>query len=385
MARFASALSQTPRAEDAVNEIISDVERDIGSSADLVICFVTREHVPNAHEIAKRLMDKLGTDNVFGCSAEAVAGQSREIEEGPALSVLAIQAPTLQVAPTHLEWARTAEGGAFLGWTSETSGEWPQDSFMIVLADPFTFPADHFVERMGEDRPGVMALGGMASAGSRPGENVLLFGPKNVREGGMVLRISGLKVRPVVSQGCRPIGRPFVITKVDRNAILELGGKPAIEQLSNVYRELPTKEQAILQRGLHIGRVVSEYRDKFEHGDFLIRNIFGLDQDSGGIVIGDFMKVGQTIQFHLRDPETASVELAQLLAKQPTGESQGALLFSCNGRGTRMFEAPDHDAGMIAGRLGPIPLAGFFAQGEIGPIGGKNFVHGFTASLAILE
>jgi small ligand-binding sensory domain FIST len=205
----------------------------------------------------------------------------------------------------------------------------------------------------------------------------------------LALHVAGpVRLRTVVSQGCRPIGRPYVVTKAERNVIFELGGRPALVQLREIFAELPTREQQLVQQALHVGRVVSEYQDRFEQGDFLVRNVVGIDSTSGAIAIGDYIRAGQTVQFHIRDEEAADAELKQLLAKARAASDAppaGGLLFTCNGRGTRMFSQPHHDAAAIAQACGPLPLAGFFAQGEIGPIGRQNFVHGFTASLALFE
>ena len=204
----------------------------------------------------------------------------------------------------------------------------------------------------------------------------------------VVLVHGGVTIRSLVSQGCRPIGEHFVITKAERNVIQELGGVPAYQRLIEVYATLATHEQAMLRRGLHVGRVVSEYQDKFEQGDFLVRNVMGVDQESGAIVLGDYVRPGQTVQFHVRDADTADGELKQMLAaikNTPGANPQAALLFTCNGRGTRLFPGPNHDAETIGEALGNVPLAGFFAAGEMGPVGGKNFLHGFTASMALFE
>jgi small ligand-binding sensory domain FIST len=177
----------------------------------------------------------------------------------------------------------------------------------------------------------------------------------------------------------------MVVTKADRNVIFELGGKPALKQLGELFATLPTSEQALVQKGAHVGIVVSEYKEKFEYGDFLIRNVTGFDQNVGALAIGDWVRVGQTVQFHIRDRDTADDDLHQLLhkAKSDSGTFAGALLFTCNGRGTRLFSEPHHDATSIGVTLGDIPLGGFFAAGELGPVSGKNFMHGFTASIAL--
>ena len=274
-------------------------------------------------------------------------------------------------------------------WLAQELGaDWPAGSALLLMADPFTFPADVLLERLGEDQPGKPVLGGMASGATRPGENRLLLGPTVHRAGAVALRLSGgVRVRSVVSQGCRPIGKPMVITKAQQNVVLELGGRPALEQLRELYETLPDQERRLLETGLQLGRVINEYQSDFTRGDFLIRNVLGWDSEAGAIAIGDFCRVGQTVQFHVRDAGAADDDLRELLAtaKSDGAAAAGRLLFTCNGRGTRLFSQPDHDAGSIHDALGEIPLAGFFAHGEIGPIGGQNFLHGFTAALALFE
>jgi small ligand-binding sensory domain FIST len=260
---------------------------------------------------------------------------------------------------------------------------------MILLAEPFSFPADALLERLGQDMPALPVLGGMASGGQMPRSNLVLFGPKAYDDGAVAVILDGaVRMRSVVSQGCQPIGRPFLVTKCERNLILELGRKPALEQFQEVYKELPTSEQSLVQRGLHVGIAMNEYQEDFSRGDFLVRNVVGADPSTGAIGIGDYAKVGQTVRFHLRDSKSADEDLRHLLdayQQTKTGGVAGALLFTCNGRGTRMFEEPDHDAKVLQEVLGKVPVAGFFAQGEIGPVSNRNHLHGFTASIAIVE
>jgi small ligand-binding sensory domain FIST len=198
--------------------------------------------------------------------------------------------------------------------------------------------------------------------------------------------VSGeVRIRSIVSQGCRPIGRHYVVTKAEQNIILELAGQPPLAQLQELFPTLPPRDRELLNRGLHVGRVINEYQDRFSRGDFLVRNVIGADPNTGAIAIGDYVRPGQTVQFHLRDAQSADEDLRELLAAAGQISSAGGLLFTCNGRGTRLFDAPDHDAALIHSALDDLPLAGFFAQGELGPIGGRNFIHGFTASLVLFE
>jgi small ligand-binding sensory domain FIST len=228
----------------------------------------------------------------------------------------------------------------------------------------------------------------MASGGG-PGENLLFLNDQTIDVGsiGVVVR-GGPKIRTIVSQGCRPIGTTFVVTKAERNIIYELGGITPLERLEKVYMDLPERDKQLVNNGVHLGVVMNEYQEVFQRGDFLIVNVHGADRASGALSTGGLMRVGQTVQFHIRDAETADEDLRHLLERCPAaapGKARGGLLFSCNGRGTRMFPGPNHDAAAIQELLGPLPLAGFFAQGELGPVGRKNYIHGFTASILLFE
>jgi small ligand-binding sensory domain FIST len=387
---FASALSTCANTGDALREVIASATAQLPATPNLGFVFFSPHHAPAAQQLASELAPLLSSpENLLGCSGEAIAGRGRECEDQPAISLWLAALPASRITTMHLEFQRTPEGNAIGGWPDSLSGAWPEGSCLFALAEPFSFPADVMLDQLNEDRPGVPVMGGMASGGQAPGRNPLILGAHVYNEGAVVAHVSGgVRVRTIVSQGCRPIGKPFVVTKAERNVVYQLGGRPALDQLKEIFQTLPTREQVLVNRGLHLGRAVSEYRNHFEQGDFLIRNVVGGDSTSGAIAVGDYLRPGQTVQFHVRDAESADAELRQLLAAvrdTPFSGPRGALLFTCNGRGTRLFPQHDHDAGAVEQVLGPIPLAGFFAQGEMGPIGGKNFVHGFTASLAVLE
>lgn len=388
-ASFAAALSRSSNTMQAVEEVASEALAKLGRQPTLALVFFSSEHLPAADQIAQELCQRLGTTQVFGCSGESIVGGAEEVEAAPAISLWIADLPRSQVHLMHLEFERTPEGGVIQGWPDELSAPWPKDTFALLVGDPFSFPADLLIERMNEDRPGVPVVGGMASSGSIPGENRLILGTQTYAEGAIVAVVQGgVRLRTVVSQGCRPIGNPYVVTKAERNVIYDLGGKPALLRLKELFDMLPTREQLLVQRSLHVGRVVSEYQSHFEQGDFLVRNVVGTVPNMGGLAIGDYIRAGQTVRFHVRDQEAADAELRQLLAAIPTTpdfKPLAGLLFTCNGRGTRLFSQPNHDAQLVQKHLGSIPVAGFFAAGEIGPIGGQNFMHGFTASIALLE
>ena len=298
-------------------------------------------------------------------------------------------AKKVQADPFHLVLERTSEGASLLGWPDALVEAAPKETVVLLLGDPFTFPTDLFLQQINEDAPGLRVLGGMASGIAGAGECRFLFGGDLRDQGAVGVVLQGpLGLRSIVSQGCRPIGRPLVITRAEDNMIIELGGRPALEQLRQLWQTLSPDEQKLMQHGLHIGRVINECQDEFQRGDFLVRNVMDLDRASGALYITDRVRAGQTVQFHVRDARTADEDLHALLqldlsahAKKPSA----ALLFSCNGRGSRLFGQPDHDASAILAEAGTVPLAGFFAQGELGPVGGQNFIHGFTASVALFE
>jgi small ligand-binding sensory domain FIST len=260
---------------------------------------------------------------------------------------------------------------------------------LLIVGDPFSLPTDLLLLRVNEDYPGLRIVGGMASGVSAAGQCRLFLDGTVHNEGAVGVLLQGsFGLRPVVSQGCRPIGRPFVVTKGEENVILQLGGKPPLSVLQELWQSLDERDKKLFQQGLHVGRVINEYQSDFQRGDFLIRNVIGLDRTTGALAITDRVRVGQTLQFQVRDAATADEDLHALLqfdlvahVKPPVS----ALLFSCNGRGSRLFGVADHDVGVLRAEAGPIPVAGFFAQGELGPVGGQNFIHGFTASVALFE
>ncbi|MBI2825968.1 MAG: FIST C-terminal domain-containing protein [Planctomycetia bacterium] len=389
--RFAAALSTEADTRRAIAEVCRRATAQLGARPDLAMCFISPHHGPDWAAVAADLQTRTQARCLLGATGEAIVGGSREIEAEPAVSLWLASLPGVRVTSLRLDFVRTAEGGSIVGWPDALAGDWPAGATMLVLAEPFTFPADWLLARLNEDRPGTRVLGGMASGGHAPGENCLLVGGQVVAEGAVGVLLDGpIDIRSVVSQGCRPIGPTYVVTKAEQNLILELGGRPALAQLRKLFDALPAEEQKLVNRGLHVGRAINEYQGSFARGDFLIRNCLGIDASTDCIAVGDFFRPGHTVQFHVRDERTADEDLRELLtaAREDAARDgiagQAALLFTCNGRGTRLFSCPDHDAATIAEILGDLPVAGFFAQGEMGPVGGKNFLHGFTAAVAIV-
>jgi small ligand-binding sensory domain FIST len=379
---FAAAMSEHPVTAHAVGEVAGQVLERLGERPDLALLFVTPPHAGALEEAAGTVEAVLHPLVLLGCAAESVAGPHREVEHSAAVTLFA--ARTGPLAPLALEVRPDPLDGAaqVVGWPEQLGFE-PQA--LLLLADPYSVPVEALLEWVQRRRPGLAVVGGMASAGRGPGANRLLLG-SSLRSAGAVgaLLGPGVDVETVLSQGCRPFGHPLVVTKAEGNVIFELAGRPALERLlAQAHDTLDDRGLHLLETGgLHLGRVIDEHREHFGPGDFLVRNVVGADRRSGAIAVGDVVPVGTTVQFHLRDAETADEDLRTLLRGR---RAEAALLFTCNGRGTRLFGAPDHDVAVLRDELGPVPVAGFFAAGELGPVGGRNFLHGFTASVVLLR
>ncbi len=391
--QIASAWSSESDPSKAVKQICDEVRQTIGGPATLAFWFFSGHfgglagHA-EAKEHVEKIREELGSPQLAGCNAQGLVASGIELETPPGMVLWALRSDRVEAEVFHLRFVRSPDGGGFIGWPESMNSESSGTSIIVMLADPYSFPADVFLARLNEDRPGTLVYGGMCSGLHRPGQAILIDNNLVRNEGMIGVALRGdVRISGTVSQGCRPIGKPLVITRAERNEIHELGGQPALEQIQSMFATLPVREKMIInqQGGLHIGRVVSEYRESFGHGDFLIRNIQGIDEESGALVIGDYVRPGQTVQFQIRDAETADADLKRALldATPAVTDCRGALLFTCNGRGRNLFETDHHDAGMIRKVMGDVPMAGFFAAGEAGPVAGQNFVHGFTASVLL--
>lgn len=388
---FSSAVSQKPVAADALGAILSQLDKGVTASPDLVVYFFTPDHARHAESLLQGIKETLGPKHLIGCVAESVVGTGQEIEEAPAISLFAAKWPkekaiTLETFDLHYE--DTNEGKTFLGWPDGLVGGAPKNGGMILMGDQFTCPIDRFLNQVNDDFPGLSVVGGMASGTRGPGSSRLVSDRGVFRSGAVGVLLSGdVGMHTLVSQGCRPVGHPMVVTKGEGNIIYELGGKRPLHRLQEMWKVLPVSEQRLFERGLHLGIVLDEFSPDFNQGDFLIRNC-GLMQGTGSLVVGDKVRTGQTVQFQVRDAESADIDLRMALEdyKKLRGKMPGGgLMFTCNGRGSRMFSEPSHDAQCVEALMGRLPLAGFFAQGELGPVGGQNFIHGFTASMAFFD
>jgi small ligand-binding sensory domain FIST len=373
----------------ALREALAAALADLGGGpepADVALVFASASYGAAIRPAFEALADLVPAATLIGATAEGVLGGGEEFERVPAVVVWLARLPGGWIRAVSLDYRQTPDGGMFVGWPDDLDAAWPDNAALLLIADPFSFPVDAFIARMEEEHPGVPIIGGMASGGMDPGSNTLVVGSRTEDSGAVGLVIGGgVRLRPVVSQGCRPIGKPMVVTKAEENLIVELGGRPATERLRETYGELDAADRQLVRSSLHMGRAATEYRDTFRRGDFLVRNVIGADPESGVIAVGDSVRTGQTVQFHVRDAASADEDLRGLLAAHAESRPAGVLVFTCNGRGLRLFDQPHHDARCVWDCLGAVPTAGFFAQGEIGPIGDRTFLHGFTASIALVE
>ena len=367
----------------AARQAVAQASDALGDAPpSLAVLFASAHFLDSADALLAAIAEQAGPLPLIGCVAEAVAGGAREVESEPAIS-LWLGAGLGPVETFAMEFIRTPSGGAYGGY------RFPRDAagVHLMICDPFTFPADGLLTHLNEQRPGAVVMGGLASAALRSRQSQLFLDDRVLSSGAVGVHLPRAEIHPLVAQGCRPVGDAYIITGAQGNVIHELGGRPPLTRLQEMAAALPGRDQELLAQGILLGVVIDEYRAEPGQGDFLIRGLIGADPDSGAIAVGDQIQVGQTVQFHVRDAASADEDLRRALERESAAlggrRPAGALLFTCNGRGSRMFSAPDHDAGLVATMLGDIPMAGFFCAGELGPVGGQNFLHTFTASIAL--
>ena len=416
---IASGLSTLTDPVDAATQAVRTVRASLDGEADLVIGFVTPPFSQRVGMIADAIRSTLPSKHLMLVSAQSIMGNDDEISGAPGISLMGMSLPGVTMTPYTLDatWGsmdpaqRAAKAGETIGASEHMSAS-------LFFADPFSVPMVNLIPALSASRVQYSdahkntkrigtILGGLASGADEPGGNTLFLDGQLRNYGAIGITLSGnLQVDTIVSQGCRPIGEPMVVTRARGNLILELGGQPAITALRESLQGLNEPDQALLQNGLLIGRVINESQSRFGRGDFLIRNIMGGDEESGAIAIADLVQAGQTVQPHLHDAQTAREDLSLLLdAQRLYTRPAGALVVSCTGRTQSFFGEPAHDARAIRHAFDPpvegaklakagrelnapdhgIPLTGFFAAGEIGPVGDTIFQHGHTIVSALFR
>ena len=389
--KWASAIAEQPSLESALSECAASIREQLGEAPQLAVAFVSPHYQADYARVGPLLGDLLGSEHTFGCSGGGIIGAGVEVEQRPALSVTAATLPGVNIEAFHLEGDSLPDLDAGPDkWQDLLSVSQDQDPQFVLLADPFSFPVQNLIMGLDFAFPRAAKIGGLASGAQRPGDNALFLNGQVHGTGAVGLALHGnIMVDTVVAQGCRPIGEAMRITSSHRNVLAELDGKPPMTVLQDLFRTLSERDRQLMGNSLFLGVVMDELLDNPAQGDFLIRNVVGMDQRTGSLAIGEMLREGQLVQFHLRDAETSAQDLSIVLERYAVDNREndvpGALLFSCLGRGEYLYGRPNHDTEIFQEKLGQVPLGGFFCNGEIGPVGGTTFLHGYTSSFGLFR
>jgi len=390
--KWSSAVSDAPTLTEAVRQASEQILANLdGKSPDLAVIFVSSHHAPSFLTAPEVFSEALGAKVVIGCSAAGVIGGGQEVERRPGVAISAATLPGVELAPFYLSQDELPSPDAPPEAWHMLLGLNPQDCpAIMLLPDPFTLRSDHLLAGLDYAYPNAVKIGGLASGGGQPGANALFMNGKSIRSGAVGVAFTGnVEVETIVAQGCRPIGEPMVVTDAEVNVINKLGDKTPLEILRDLFDAGTAREQRLIRRSLQIGIVMDRLVDGKPEGDFLIRNVLGADEDDGTLAVGELVQEGQVVQFFVRDAQAADEDLRMMLEEyMDTLEGDtpaSALLFSCLGRGQYLYGAPDHDTNLFTDVVADIPIAGFFSNGEIGPIGDQTFLHGYTASFALFK
>lgn len=383
--KYGGARQLLAECAERVNFQLGDTE------PDLVIGFVSADFMDEFDEISALVKKQLRAKHFIGCSAGGLIGGGFEVEKEKGIAITAAVLPDVEIKLFHFEDADLPDlDSAPSAWEKAVGVESTSEPHFILLPDPFSFKVDTLMQGLDYAFAKSVKLGGLASGGNRGGMNALFCGDKVYRSGVVGAALSGnVVVDSVVAQGCRPIGHPMRVTKCLNNFLIELDGEPAVHVLKEAIMKLSPMDQKLAYNALFLGVVMDEFKADFHGGDFLIRNILGIEQKSGALMVGEILRNERTVQFHLRDAATSSEDLRLMLKayseQQNESDAAGALLFSCLGRGKHLYGESNHDSECFREFLGDIPLGGFFCNGEIGPVGGTTFLHGYTSSFGIFR
>jgi small ligand-binding sensory domain FIST len=390
--KWASALSEQTPLANAISECAASIRQQLGElTPDLAVVFVSSHHREQFEELPVMVAEKLGHPLILGCSGGGIIGNGVEVEQQAAVSITAAHLPEVTLTEFHLEAADLPDlDAAPQAWEELVKVSRSDNPQFVLLADPFSFPVQNLIMGLDFAFEGAVKIGGLASSAQQHGQNALFLGDKVCHSGLVGVAMYGnIAVDTVVAQGCRPIGRPMRITQSRRNLLVELDGQPPLAVLRGLFQDLNERDRGLMRHSLFLGVVMDELIDQPRQGDFLIRNVMGMDERTGVLAIGEMLKEGQLVQFHLRDAETSAEDLQAVLERYATenreNQAHGALLFSCLGRGQYLYGRPNHDSEVFQAALGSVPLGGFFCNGEIGPVSGTTFLHGYTSSFGIFR
>jgi len=383
MNRAASRFVLQPYDEARVRAAAEEMRAELGGSPTVAFAFLSAGYTPHLAEFQEIVAVHGHAAVLCGCTGSGLIGTGREAEMTEGFSLLFLHLPKAHVRAVPLSQADVEVSGGNSFWREKAGAS---AAAWLALANPFRFDADTWLREWNSAYPGAPVLGGLAG-GPQGDEDVTVFGPTiGDTSDALAIALDGVRLETVVSQGCRPIGEPLPVTRADEHLLFELGSRPAYQVLEQAFNTLADADKQRARGNLFAGLAVDEYKEQFGRGDFLVRNILGADPATGAVVVGAHPRTGQTLQYQLRDAASADEELKTLLAPLAARDEKpiASLLFCCNGRGKNLFGAPHHDAKAVADSVGPVPSAGFFCNGEIGPVGGSNFLHGYTASIGLI-
>ena len=390
--KWVSAVSENRLLQYAVAECASEIDTALdGQTPDLTVAFVSTHHSDHYNELPGMMRELFRPHLFVGCSGGGIIGAGREVENRPGFSLAAAVLPDTKLVGFRIEDSDLPDGDAPpSAWEDIATAAVADDPQFLLLSDPFSVRGEHLLMGFDYAFPRSAKIGGLASGGQQPGSNALYLGDATYNDGVVGVALHGnVAVDTIVAQGCRPIGRRMQITSSERNILLELDGRNTMEVLRELFHGLDERDSNLAQHSLFLGVVMDEFNDDPKLGDFLIRNIIGLDARRGAISVGEYLKEGQTVQFHLRDAETSSQDLDAMLTQYTADGTQtsgaGALLFQCLGRGSYLYGRADHDTDMFKEKVGAVPLTGFFCNGEIGQVAGSTYLHGYTSSFGIFR
>ena len=389
--QWASAISEESDAEVAADAVAATVREQLGEArADLAFLFCSDAYGPGYDRLAWRLRERLPGALLIGCSARSVIGAGREIEGRAALSLTAAHLPGVDVRPMRVAGDGFPRGVE--SWREHFDIAAQPDPHFVLLADPWSCDAESLVRQLDADFPDSTLVGGLASGADRAGENALFLGDRVHRDGLVGVALQGdVRVDSVVAQGCRPIGQPMFVTRVrDQHVLVEVDGRAPMEVVRDLFERADARDRALLQSALFLGIEMRPDLSEYGRGDFLIRNVTAADPNTGALSVAAPLREGLVVQFHVRDAQTSAEDLDERLARYHAdrgglGAPTGALLFSCLGRGAWLYGVPDHDSDAFRRHLGPVPLGGFFCNGEIGPVEQRSFVHGYTSAFGLFR
>jgi small ligand-binding sensory domain FIST len=375
--------------ENGLQEWVESLRNRLpASQISLGLVFMTPQFFPHAKQVLEIFRVHARIPLLAGCSSSSLIAGGNEFEENAGLVLALYHLPGAQVQGSYFYQEQVEEANGPGYWPMETGIGSEQTNGWLAFADPFHLDAESWMRTWNEAYAPLPVLGGLASGDMREQRTQVYLNDDVFEEGGVAISVGGdVKLLGVISQGCTPIGDTWTLTRVEQNLIHQIGNRPAYEVLVETVNRLSPGDQRKTRGNLFIGLVMNEYLDEFHRGDFLVRNLLGGDPRSGVLAVGALPRAGQTVQFQRRDAEAATEDMHELLARAKSelagATVYGGCLCSCNGRGKNLFGAPNHDAQTVQEQFGPMGLAGFFCNGEIGPVGEKNFLHGYTASLAL--